>query len=113
MRFEYFLTLLKKSNYIIGNSSAGVREAPFYGINCINVGSRQNNRVKSNKLIHNSKNYDQVSNYIKKITKLKKIKYKKQNFGFGDSDKRILRILSYNKFWKLNIQKYFTDIDKI
>ena len=46
MRFEYFLTFLKNSNYIIGNSSAGIREAPFYGINCINVGTRQNNRTK-------------------------------------------------------------------
>ena len=113
MRFEYFLTLLKNSKYIIGNSSAGVREAPFYGINCINIGTRQNNRVKLSKLIHNSKNYNQVIRNIKKIMKLKKIKYKKQNFGFGDSDKRILKILSYKKFWKLNIQKFFNDFDKI
>ena len=32
MRFEYFLTLLKNSSIIIGNSSSGVIEAPFMGI---------------------------------------------------------------------------------
>ena len=31
LRFEYFLTLLKNAEFIIGNSSAGVREAPYYG----------------------------------------------------------------------------------
>ena len=31
MRFEYFLTLLKNASLIIGNSSAGVREAPHFG----------------------------------------------------------------------------------
>ena len=37
MRFEYFLSSLKNSNLIIGNSSAGIREAPFYGIPTINI----------------------------------------------------------------------------
>ena len=31
MRLTYFLTLLKNADFIIGNSSAGIREAPFYG----------------------------------------------------------------------------------
>ena len=42
LRFEYFLTLLKNADFIIGNSSAGVREAPYYGIRTIDIGSRQN-----------------------------------------------------------------------
>ena len=45
IRFEYFLTLLKNSNLIIGNSSAGIREAPYYGIPTINIGTRQENRA--------------------------------------------------------------------
>ncbi len=40
MRFEYFLTLLKNSNFIIGNSSAGLREAPVYGVPTINIVNR-------------------------------------------------------------------------
>jgi len=30
---------------IIGNSSAGIREAPYYGIPIINIGTRQQNRA--------------------------------------------------------------------
>ena len=33
---------------IVGNSSSGVREAPVFGVPCINLGSRQSGRVKSN-----------------------------------------------------------------
>lgn len=54
MRFEYFLSLLKEADFIIGNSSAGIREAPAYQIPCINLGSRQKNRASS-PFIHNCK----------------------------------------------------------
>ena len=113
MRFEYFLTFLKNANYIIGNSSAGVREAPFYGKNCVNVGTRQNNRVKSSNLIYESQNYSQVIKNIKKIIKKGNIEYRDKNFGFGNSDKKMQKILSGKNFWKLNIQKIFNDLDKI
>jgi UDP-N-acetylglucosamine 2-epimerase (hydrolysing) len=44
MRFEYFLTLLKHADLIVGNSSCGIMEAPYYGVPAINVGSRQEGR---------------------------------------------------------------------
>ena len=47
MRFHYFSILLRNSSLVIGNSSLGVREAPFLGIPSINVGSRQTNRSSS------------------------------------------------------------------
>ncbi|MGG7033591.1 MAG: UDP-N-acetylglucosamine 2-epimerase [Flavobacterium sp.] len=52
LRFEYFLTLLKNSQFIIGNSSAGVREAPYYGLPIINIGTRQQNRAIHADIIH-------------------------------------------------------------
>ena len=113
MRFEYFLTFLKNSNYIIGNSSAGIREAPFYGINCINVGTRQNNRTKKSKLIYNSNNYKSILKNIESIKKIKRLIYKERFFGSGDSDKRMQKILLEKKFWEINIQKTFNDLDKI
>ena len=46
MRFEHYLSLLKNSQLIIGNSSSGIIEAPYFGVPTINIGSRQNNRAK-------------------------------------------------------------------
>ena len=54
LRFEYFLRFLKESNFIIGNSSAGIREAPYYKVPTVDIGSRQNNRAKLDTIFHSS-----------------------------------------------------------
>tara|TARA_B100001250_G_C19784794_1_gene783621 strand:- start:332 stop:1459 length:1128 start_codon:yes stop_codon:yes gene_type:complete len=103
MRFEYFLTLLKNSEFIIGNSSAGIREAPAYGVKTINVGSRQNGRV-SQKIIKTIKfNQADIQNACNRIDvkKHKKLKI----FGKGDSSNKIFKILSKKNFWLTPIQK--------
>lgn len=41
---EDFLRLLLRSRCIIGNSSAGIREACFLGVPCVNIGTRQAGR---------------------------------------------------------------------
>lgn len=45
IRFEYFIALLKGAEFLIGNSSCGLKEAPHLGIPSINVGTRQRNRA--------------------------------------------------------------------
>ena len=52
MRFEYFLSLLKNAKFIIGNSSSAIYEAPMLNTPAINIGNRQNKRLKT-KLIKN------------------------------------------------------------
>ena len=41
---DIFINLYRNVNALIGNSSSGVREAPFLGVPSINIGTRQNNR---------------------------------------------------------------------
>lgn len=52
MRFQYFSELLKNSAIIVGNSSVGVREAPFIGISSLNIGSRQQNRAVNESIVN-------------------------------------------------------------
>lgn len=107
IRFEYFLTLLKNTNYIIGNSSAGVREAPFYGIPTINLGSRQNNRAMSDSIINCEEIPDEI---IKAINIAKKNIYSPtKEFGNGESYKVFYNILLSNELWETAKQKTFVD----
>ena len=113
LRFEYFLTLLKHSEYIIGNSSAAIREAPFYGIPTINIGTRQNNRSSSNSIINIDCNKTKILNSITKTLKKEIIKNsfnKEFEFGSGNSDKNFLKILNKKSFWKTSHQKFFQDL---
>ena len=112
MRFEYYLTLLKHSLFIIGNSSSGIIEAPYSNTFCINIGSRQNKRIKFNSMIINS-DYDleSLTRAINKVLMMKKVKKKKNfdYFGNGKSAKLFLNKLKDEKLWKKNTQKYFID----
>ncbi len=108
IRFEYYLTLLKNSDFIIGNSSSGIMEAPYYGVSTINIGDRQKNRLKST-LIKNI-NFSEIK--IKKSIKFVKNRKisKRHFFGKGKSAKKILALLKTNKIWKISNQKNFIDI---
>lgn len=109
MRFEFFITLLKYSDFIIGNSSAGVREAPHFGVPAINLGSRQNGRVKSNLVLNSSYNIDEISEAISQIETIDRVP--EQNFGKGNSSQLFGDLLTSGIFWNVPLQKVFIDID--
>ncbi|MCM2302767.1 MAG: UDP-N-acetylglucosamine 2-epimerase [Flavobacteriaceae bacterium] len=105
MRFEYFLTLLKNADFIIGNSSAGVREAPYYGVPTINVGSRQLNRINLTSIQNIECEIEAILNSIKLINEVKKTNLK--SFGKGNSAELFINILNKNEIWNINHQKQF------
>lgn len=109
LRFEYFLTLLKKSQFIIGNSSAGIREAPYYGIPIINIGTRQQNRAIHADIINVDYLKENINNALSKIDS-HKINISDNDFGSGNSNQLFLESLKKNDIWQLNHQKQFRDI---
>ncbi len=107
IRFEYFLTLLKSADFIIGNSSAGIREAPYYGIPTINIGTRQENRALHSHIINVGYGTDEILNAIN--SDLIKTSVDAKSFGSGNSAELFLNSLSSKEFWELNHQKQFRD----
>lgn len=110
MKFEYYLTLLKNSKFIIGNSSSGIMEAPYYGIRTINIGNRQNRRAKLKTIKNCDFKQSTLIKLIKKYYDINKVKKKIEFFGNGKSFKKFSIILSSNKVWKVENQKEFQDI---
>ncbi len=109
LRFEHFLSLLKNSKFIIGNSSSAIYEAPMFNIPAINIGSRQHKRVKS-RLIKNTEVKDlseiAINNFIKNY------RVNKTNlFGRGKSDIKFLNTISNKNFWETSNQKFFNDVN--
>jgi UDP-N-acetylglucosamine 2-epimerase (hydrolysing) len=106
VRFEYFLTLLKNSSFMIGNSSAGVREAPYYGIPSINIGTRQANRVFTENISNIQGEKQTILSEIERVKGLKK--GQAQNlFGGGNSCDLFLESLSTTAVWSISHQKQF------
>ncbi len=110
MRFEYYLSLLKHSNFIVGNSSSGVMEAPYYGVPTIDLGTRQKNRAKIDSIF--SVNNFQKLNFLINKFKSKKFKFKPlKYFGKGKSHSKFLNILKRSKIWKSKNQKQFIQLE--
>lgn len=109
LRFEYFLVLLKNCEFIIGNSSVGLREAPYYNIPTINIGNRQHNRVKSANIINTYFNQEVISKKIEDVSQIKTLP-KDVDFGNGNSDKLFFELLKDKNIWKIQHQKQFLDI---
>ena len=109
--FEEFLVLLQKCEYIIGNSSAGIREACVYGVPCINIGTRQNNRF-SNRILKNIINVNEKTEEILQcIKKADKYRYRSYYVGNGHSTELFMNAMHNEKFIDQDIQKSFVDLD--
>lgn len=89
-----YLYILKNSSCIIGNSSSGIIEAPTFKIPCVNIGRRQNKRLKAKNVI-NVAVYDKKK-IIKSIKKAlsnkfrKSLKNLKNPYGDGMSAVKIV-----------------------
>ncbi len=111
MRFEYFLTLMNYSQFMIGNSSAGVRETTHYGVPSVNIGSRQRNRNKSNLIINVNANEDEILEAIDKTEEM--VRNPQHAFGDGKSDQLFKDILDKKVDWPINTDKVFVDMEKL
>jgi UDP-N-acetylglucosamine 2-epimerase (hydrolysing) len=108
IRFEYFLVLLKHAQLLLGNSSAGIREAPYYGLPVINIGSRQQNRALHNDIINcGHTKADILSAFTLALnSSFSPIEL----FGNGDSKDLFYEVISQDKFWQISKQKQFNDL---
>ncbi len=107
LRFEAFLVLMKHSKAVVGNSSAGIREAPFYGIPTVNVGTRQSGRTNNPDIINTSYKREDIIKGIQKAVSQKITP--RVLFGDGKSDEKFIGIISNDLFWNIPKQKVFTD----
>lgn len=110
IRFESFLTLLKNAEFIIGNSSAGIREASAYGVPSIDVGTRQSGRYENiNTIISTHEEKDMLLNSINKTSIIERLPI--SHYGSGNSADIFIEILENGHIWESEQQKKFVTID--
>ena len=110
LRFEYFLTLLKHSHCLIGNSSAGIYEAPVYAVPSINIGSRQSNRFRHESILDVACEKSAMLVALSRAGALRERLNPCYFFGDGSSARRFFEILTTEEFWKTPKQKQFCDL---
>jgi len=106
MRFEYFLVLMKHAIAVVGNSSAGVREAPGYAVPTINIGSRQQRRFKCESILDVAEDREAI---LRALAMLPKGLRPTHHFGTGNCANAFIAVLREQQVWTLPTQKLFND----
>ncbi len=110
-----YLSAMKYSSMVIGNSSSGLLEAPSFGIPTINIGDRQKGRLQSDSVINCR---PEVADIERAITSAlsKEIQNKAKNtrnpYGDGNTSDKIIRALEdviCNQ--TIELKKRFYDVD--
>ena len=109
LSFDEYINLLKNSSALVGNSSSGIMEAPYLKIPSINIGSRQNGRLRSPSVIDVKYDKNQIKKAVLKAINNKKFqeKIKKSSnlYGDGNASKKIVKILERINIQKIPVQK--------
>lgn len=105
-----FLSFLKLSDGIIGNSSSGIVEAPSLGIPTINIGNRQKGRTQSKSVINVEVNADKIlaalqqtknENFIESLNDIE------NPYGDGNTTAKIMKVLNQTDFSLLKTKKFY------
>ena len=111
LSIEEYKSILKKCSFLIGNSSSGIHEAATYKKAVINIGSRQNRRLKSFNVLNANYNHKEIKKKIDiclKNTLFKEnLKKVKNLYGNGKSASKIVNIIKKINL-KINTQKINT-----
>ena len=109
MLSHHFLSLMSHSKFMIGNSSAGIREAPSFKLPAINIGTRQNGRLRAINAIDVDHKVSEIIAAIEKCLFdtdfLNKVENVKNPYGDGNASVRIVDILETIELSQKLIQK--------
>ena len=109
---ENYLSLMKSSDLMIGNSSSGIIEAPSFKIPVINVGARQQGRERSENIIDVEPKKNNILKAIDFAIHNKdfqeKVRSCKNKFGDGNASQKIVKKIKELKIDDKLIQKQLT-----
>ena len=110
-----YITLMEKASAVIGNSSSGIIEAPILNVPTVNIGNRQNGRLKGPSIIDCKANKKFITKAIDKALSQDFNDYiakSNQNiYGKGNTAHKIGKIIERVINKKIDLKKEFYDIE--
>jgi len=111
---EKYISLLKYSSVLVGNSSSGIVEAASLKVPVVNIGDRQKFRETPQNVIRISYKKELIEKAIKKALCdkgfQKRVKLARSPYGDGRASERIVRILNKIKINKDLLSKKFIQV---
>jgi GDP/UDP-N,N'-diacetylbacillosamine 2-epimerase (hydrolysing) len=110
-----YLSALRYVDLVIGNSSSGLLEAPSFKKATINIGDRQNGRIKAESVIDCEPTEESISGAIVKALSIsfqKKLQDVKNPYGTKNASEEIIRILKSVPLDQIIKKRFYNIIQK-
>ena len=107
---QIYLSLLRVVDGVVGNSSSGISEVPFFRIGTVNIGDRQEGRLMAPSIVNCSISKISIIKSINKILSnnfKKRIKNKIRIYGDGQAAEKITNKILLFDFKKYNKKKFY------
>lgn len=109
-----YLSALNTAEFVLGNSSSGLVEAPTFHIPTINVGNRQKGRLMGDTILCCDCKHEEIVKTVQQaLTKEVQEKCQSYTNPYGDgntSDRIVSRTKEFMKMDQLSLQKKFYDL---
>lgn len=110
-----YLSLMKYSQFVLGNSSSGIIETPAFGIPTVNIGDRQRGRLQSQSVINCATDSGSIEAAIRKAMSpdFKKVcRSVVSPYGDGHASEHIAKkIVEVVNVDKIDLKKKFYDFE--
>jgi GDP/UDP-N,N'-diacetylbacillosamine 2-epimerase (hydrolysing) len=101
-----YLSAVKYSEFVLGNSSSGIIEAPALGVPTVNIGDRQRGRIMAETVIQCGSKTDEIMAGIRKAKNT--VHSVSTIYGTGNTSEQIAEIIKHFLFEeKIDLKKKF------
>lgn len=107
--YKRYLSAVKHSAAVIGNSSSGIIEVPSLGVPTIDIGLRQQGRLTAQSVLHCDANAESISMAIEKALNPESQHVFVNPYGAGDASGQIVACL---KMFNQHAIKHFYDLER-
>ncbi len=107
-----YLSALQYVDVVVGNSSSGIIEVPYFNKATINIGDRQKGRECPQSVLQVGNTFEDIKKAIQKSLSddfVKEIQGQEQIHGIGNTTESIINVLK--NIENINLKKSFYDID--
>ena len=105
-----YLSVMKHVDCVIGNSSSGIIEAPSFKVPAINIGKRQEGRVRAESVIDCKPTRESIQGALKKIKSVqfrKRLSEVSNPYGNGGASVKVLRKLKSVELEGLRYKRFY------
>lgn len=112
-----YLSLMKYSEFVLGNSSSGIIEAPALHVPTINIGDRQRGRLQAESIINCAHDSNSISDAIRKAMSMEHLTICKKvlsPYGSGNAGEKIAK-KAYETVMggMIDLKKRFYDLEAV